>query len=1649
MSEPSEYSLRSGPYLGEISALCFLHLPPPHLSSTPYLLAGTGSQLLLYQLETGKMVKSFHVFQGIRVHGITTCSSINGNGNGHGKDRSFSSPIDFNIAVFGERRVKLFTLSIQMDCQFQDQPQDFIHFHLNLLHLLPKFSHWVLDVCFLKDHASSPHQESCCLAIGCSDNSVSFWDYLKPKANFHVRCPDRCLLYSMRIWGEKVEALRIASGTIYNEIIVWKVVHSNHTSSKSPVKDHVSMISSFDKGLQFHDQQYESVHMCRLAGHEGSIFCIAWFSDGSKLISVSDDRSARLWTVHAERKEFDNFAEILGSHSVGPVLFGHSARVWDCCIFDSLIVTAGEDCTCRVWGLDGNQLKMIREHTLDISMYDTNLQTAVVFVAQPILSTKPTIQYVVLRGRGIWRCLYDPNSSLLVTAGFDSSIKAQLLNASLFKSSERHDEEAKELTDRTKIFTVRIPRSSEHIGLMNSKSEYVRCLHFAREDALYVATNNGYLYHAKLSNMADVKWTELLRVSETVPIVCMDLLSRSSSNLTSTVEDWVAVGDGKGHMTIVSIVGDIHTPKVGITLTWSAGVERQLLGTYWCRSLGSRFIFTSDPRGTLRLWRLGNPLQSVSHSSPKSCDPLLIAEFVSCFGIRIMCLDASFEDEVLVCGDLRGNLVVFPLLKDLLLGTSVAASEVKISTLNYFKGAHGISSVCSISVASFSSSRVEIHSTGGDGCICYLEHDRDQQNLEFLGMKQVKELSLVRCVFDATSSNDLTSGSYAVGFSSTNFLIWNLMSEAKVVQVPCGGWRRPYAYYLGDVPEIKNCFAFVKGFWVLDSVRKIYPQNLHLQFHGREMHSICFIPEDSQFSSKQVTLSNSCWIATGCEDGTVRLTRYLGLKLGTKSLSPMCDPEKENLCLYGFPSEQWEVNLPAEEVPPELPEPTLGINFARDGMQEKDWLSLVAVHSDAWLLSVAFYFGARFGFDKADRKRLFNMINDLPTIFEVVTGAAKKQQKEKSSVSNHSSNKSKSNSKVRGSESQTKYDPSVEEWSASSLLGEHVGGSAVRSICFVSKIHKLAADVTNMPYGINRLNADLGDRENPCLLISVGAKRVLTCWKQKNRVTKFKEEASMTKPRDATGSGFKPSSRMFSPMSFQWLSTDMPNKYYSTCEIRENTEKVGTAENVVGSDAAYASPFPEARKIESKIYLGDKYENDWRYLAVTAFLVEVTYSRLTVCFIIVACSDATLALRALLLPYRLWFDVALLVPLPSPVLALQHIIIPMGLPSEVWKLLYLTNMPPDVEKKEKIREEKKEEEDQMWFYDNITYLQIKTVGATLINAHETHSLVSKNNVQTGSVYLLISGSTDGSITFWDLTESVENFIRSVSDFHIEKSIDCQKRPRTGRGSQGGRWWKALGSGISTKNRGDNSVTARTIEGTGKNMLNTVGCGTPSKCTNSERGATACSQPIYTPSIEEEKLADSSLELCRIWPLKILNNIHQSGVNCLHISSIQNNRGSNFAYMYYALSGGDDQALHCLGFDLQILPSNQYSENQDHDIGHGVSESMNNFIHHGQNQNYSIRFFYHDKVASAHSSSVKGIWTDGCWVFSTGLDQRIRCWLLDEHGKLKEYACLIISVPEPEALDARTWGKDSYQIIVAGRGMQMVEFSTSCGMDNGD
>ncbi|XP_030551812.1 uncharacterized protein LOC115756249 isoform X2 [Rhodamnia argentea] len=1330
-----EWRIQCGQYLGEISALCFLHLPPPlsRPSSLPLLLAGSGSQMSLFELVSGAMIRTFYVFRGVRVHGVVL-GSVDFPGG------SSSSMLDYTVAVYGERRVKLFRLSVRLGREAREESETVLSADLKLISPVPRLSHWVMDVCFLKDNGTSSNELKRCLtvAIGCSDNSIHLWDVDTCSLILAVSSPERCLLYSMRLWGDNVEDLQVASGTIYNEILIWKVV-PHHDAPSSIELTGEGLINSCACNCLVHEcLPYEAFHICRLVGHEGSIFRIAWSSDGSKLVSVSDDRSARIWEVHCKSRYSKDAAEI-------GLLFGHSARVWDCCISDNLIVTAGEDCSCRVWGLDGRQHEVIREHI----------------------------------GRGIWRCLYDPRSSLLVTGGFDSAIKVHKLDASLAEASAKQSN-IQNLRDGTELLIAHLPNSSSHSGHMDSKSEYVRCLSFTCEDALYIATNHGYLYHAKLCNDGDLRWTELVRVSNDVPIICMELLPSNPYDPWNDADDWVAVGDGKGWTTVVRVVKNSDSPKVSVNFSWAAEMDRQLLGIHWCKSLGHRFIFTADPRGAMKLWRLFEVSQSSSLYPESSPQISLIAEFKSDLGSRIMCLDVAFENELLICGDLRGNLVLFPLLKDLLLNT-FAMSAAKISPVNHFKGAHGISAVSSISVAHMSFNHIELHSTGADGCICYMEYDKGLQSLNFVGMKQV-------------------------------------------VQVSCGGWRRPHSYYLGDVPEMKNCFAYVKDdiiyihrHWIMDSKDKILPQNLRLQFHGREVHSLCFVTGDFQLRKNK----QSSWIVTGCEDGTVRLTRYT-----------QC----------------------------------------------------------------------------------------------------------------------------------------TDNWSSSKLLGEHVGGSAVRSICCVTNIHTTSSgsnlsdlgDIENLPKDLKGILME--DEHNPSLLISVGAKRVLTSWLLRRRKPDG-IEGGVTDLRllDAKN-GSLLSSAGSSTFSFQWLSTDMPVKYSVP------SKKPGSIEKLIGvrdTNVRSKPLLPDNEALLLKGSAGDKNEDDWRYLAVTAFLVRHFGSRLTVCFIAVACSDATLAIRALVLPYRLWFDVALMVPLSSPVLSLQHVIIPR------------------------------------------------------------HQL-SDENVPIGNVYVVVSGATDGSIAFWDLTRSVEAFMRRLSNIHLEKFMDCLKRPRTGRGSQGGRWWRSL-SRIACKEQPINDpVTVKTVKELNGKLTGDVAFGSSSSMLDA------------SPELDSNA-ANSSFEIIEVNPIRVLKGVHQSGVNCLHVCETKHGQSSNSRFLYQLVSGGDDQALHILKFEVSVQSPVQDFDVPSSDIRNSVL--VEEFPHYEQNQKskWTMEFISQEKIASAHNSAVKGVWTDGDWVFSTGLDQRVRCWILKEHSTLKELAHFIISVPEPEALDARSFSRNQYQIAVAGRGMQMIEF----------
>jgi len=72
----------------------------------------------------------------------------------------------------------------------------------------------------------------------------------------------------MRFYGNSLDELLIASGTIFAQISIWS--WKKYESTQKP--------------------------LLILNGHDGVIFRITWAKDGKSLCSTSDDRTVRYWS---------------------------------------------------------------------------------------------------------------------------------------------------------------------------------------------------------------------------------------------------------------------------------------------------------------------------------------------------------------------------------------------------------------------------------------------------------------------------------------------------------------------------------------------------------------------------------------------------------------------------------------------------------------------------------------------------------------------------------------------------------------------------------------------------------------------------------------------------------------------------------------------------------------------------------------------------------------------------------------------------------------------------------------------------------------------------------------------------------------------------------------------------------------------------------------------------------------------------------------------------------------------------------------------------------------------------------------------------------------------------------------------------------
>ncbi|NXN27913.1 WDR6 protein, partial [Nycticryphes semicollaris] len=208
------------------------------------------------------------------------------------------------------------------------------------------------------------------------------------------------------------------------------------------------------------------------------------------------------------------------------------------------------------------------------------------------------------------------------------------------------------------------------------------------------------------------------------------------------------------------------------------------------------------------------------------------------------------QDGLLLCGDRRGSLLLFPcssspgraaestsiisggtdsvgedsgskLKPSCLLQKEALPLEAPLSTLFGLHGKTGVTSV--------TCHKGYIYSTGRDGV--YRQLRLQGQQLEVLrkhrpckGLQWIEELHF-------TSNGDLL----VLGFRADNFVVWSSKTSENLHCVPCGGGHRSWSYWSSPSAE---AFAFIKCGDVMLYHREAEPceqQVLLASLHGREI----------------------------------------------------------------------------------------------------------------------------------------------------------------------------------------------------------------------------------------------------------------------------------------------------------------------------------------------------------------------------------------------------------------------------------------------------------------------------------------------------------------------------------------------------------------------------------------------------------------------------------------------------------------------------------------------------------------------------------------------------------------------------------------------------------------------------------------------
>ncbi|KAI9018667.1 WD40-repeat-containing domain protein [Phycomyces nitens] len=546
------------------------------------------------------------------------------------------------------------------------------------------------------------------------------------------------------------------------------------------------------------------------------------------LVSVSDDRTIRVWPL---------VEDSTGRIPNPCIIFGHTARVWDCQFVDEYLVSISEDLTCRVWK-NGLLAGKDEENTSDVdclACWEGHV------------------------GKNVWSCAISPEHKMVATGGQDSGIRLWSLVSIKKNKIESEDD----------LACIALPPQFTN--------DYVRNFVLAGDKKAVVATNNGHLLQFDAS-IEPGTWTSLHSDQDYRGYAMLQ---------ASDCGRLIVAGSMSGHLLMFSTDNSFEPVKVAVH-------QQKIFEMFIESSLNQNvfYIISHAYNGKVYMHRLNIGTREPVFETLYQLE--LPTERTT-----IVCTALTEQQGLLICGSRESALLIYRLpglgnpCKNIL-------PIIPLIQLRRTHGRQCVSSVViKPKDSSDSSEDILFWTTGRDGG--YIQYrlrnlldketivntEETQLGIASRGdtITETKDLVLEKVYRNRVTKGWLEGAIYLdgqlllLGFYRKRFFVYNEQKNFEMMSVACGGAHRRWQFLTRDAKLNTATFAFIRKevlyayFRDGSSISGGFNESILLDnYHGRDVRAIRYMKLFPDSPAPEPLL-----FATGGEDTILRLQQYMPL----------------------------------------------------------------------------------------------------------------------------------------------------------------------------------------------------------------------------------------------------------------------------------------------------------------------------------------------------------------------------------------------------------------------------------------------------------------------------------------------------------------------------------------------------------------------------------------------------------------------------------------------------------------------------------------------------------------------------------------------------------------------------------------------------